>query len=152
MGLPCNAGDPGQIPRSGRSPGGGCGNTLQSCLENPTDRGAWQATVHGVAKSWTWLSTHAHTRSTSVSFEITRNGNRVVIAAASILFHQLKSLQFEGELTILHRKQKGFSGDKNCRIQLKLWSLNIYKIYNSIQCEMNAAIYTWNTRTKIFNY
>ena len=55
MGLPCNAGDPGQIPGSGRSPGGGCGNTLQSCLENPTDRGAWQATVHGVAKSWTRL-------------------------------------------------------------------------------------------------
>ena len=67
----------------------------------------------------TTLHTHTH-RSTSVSFGITRNGNRVVIAAASVLFHQLKSLQFEGELTILHRKQNGFSGDKNCRIQLKL--------------------------------
>ena len=40
------------IPGSGRSPGGGNGNPLQySCLENPTDRGAWWATVHGVAKS-----------------------------------------------------------------------------------------------------
>ena len=40
------------IPGSGRSPGGGHGNPLQySCLENPMDRGAWQATVHRVAKS-----------------------------------------------------------------------------------------------------
>ena len=43
----CNAGDPGSIPGSGRSLGEGNGNPLQySCLENPTDRGAWQATVH----------------------------------------------------------------------------------------------------------
>ena len=42
----------GLIPRSGRSPGGGHGNPLQySCLENPMDRGAWGATVRGVAKS-----------------------------------------------------------------------------------------------------
>ena len=46
-----NAEDPGLIPRSGRSPGEGNGNPLQySCLENPMDRGAWQATVHGVAR------------------------------------------------------------------------------------------------------
>ena len=49
-----NAGDvrdAGLIPRLGRSPGEGNGNSLQySCLENPMDRGAWQATVHGVAK------------------------------------------------------------------------------------------------------
>ena len=50
----CNAGDPGSIPRWRRSPGEGNGNPLQySCLENFMDRGAWQATVHGVAKSWT---------------------------------------------------------------------------------------------------
>ena len=51
-------------PESGRSPGGGHGNPLQySCLENPTDRGAWQATVHRGAKSLTRLkrlSTHTH--------------------------------------------------------------------------------------------
>ena len=53
----CNAGDPSSIPWSGRSPGGRNGNPLQySCLENPMDRGAWWATVHGVAKSQTWLS------------------------------------------------------------------------------------------------
>ena len=48
----------GSIPRSGRSPEGGHGNPLQySCLKNPTDTGAWLATVHGVTKSWTQLST-----------------------------------------------------------------------------------------------
>ena len=45
------------IPGLGRSPGGGHNNPLQySCLENPMDRGAWQATVHEVTKSWTQLS------------------------------------------------------------------------------------------------
>ena len=52
----CNVGDPGSIPGSGRSPGEGNGKPLQySCLGNPMDRGAWQATVHEVTKSWTWL-------------------------------------------------------------------------------------------------
>ena len=47
----CNAGDSGSIPESGRSPGEGNGNPPQySCLENPMDGGAWQATVHGVAR------------------------------------------------------------------------------------------------------
>ena len=49
-----NAGDLGSIPGSGRSPGEGKGNPLQYyCLENPMDRGAWWAKVHGVAKSQT---------------------------------------------------------------------------------------------------
>ena len=54
----CNAGgDLSSVPGSGRSPREGYGNPLQSsCLENPTDRGAWQATVLGVAKSQTRLS------------------------------------------------------------------------------------------------
>ena len=63
--LPANAGDAedmGLVPGSGRFPGGGHGNPLQySCLENPMDRGAWQATVHGVTKSQTrmnQLTTH----------------------------------------------------------------------------------------------
>ena len=55
--LPANAGDTSLISGPGRSPGEGNGNTLQySCLENPMDRGAWQATVHGPTKSWTRLS------------------------------------------------------------------------------------------------
>ena len=52
---PANAGDirnSGSIPGSGGSPGGGHGNLLQfSCLENPMDRGAWWAAVHGVAEN-----------------------------------------------------------------------------------------------------
>ena len=63
--LPANAdwqvwSDTGLIPRSGKSPEAGNGNPLQySCLENPMDRRAWWATVHGVTKSQTWLITHA---------------------------------------------------------------------------------------------
>ena len=53
--LPASAGDirdMGSIPGLGRSPGEGNGNPLQySYLENPMDRGSWQATVHGVTKS-----------------------------------------------------------------------------------------------------
>ena len=78
----CNAGTAGTrgdmdlIPSSGRSPGGGYGHPLQfSCLENPTDRGVWQAIVHRTAKSQIWLnglSMHSHASSTiyllSVSF------------------------------------------------------------------------------------
>ena len=57
--MPANVGDIGDsssIPGLGRSPGGGHDNALQcSCLENPMDRGAWWATVHGVPMSQTWL-------------------------------------------------------------------------------------------------
>ena len=53
----CIAGDVGSIPVLGRSPGEGTGNPVwYSCLGNPMDRGAWRATVHGVAKDWTQLS------------------------------------------------------------------------------------------------
>ena len=56
-----NAGDLGSIHGSGRSPGEGNGCPLQySCLENPTDGGAWWATVHGVAESQTQLSNFTH--------------------------------------------------------------------------------------------
>ena len=48
----CNARDLGSIPGLERSPGGGHGNSFQySCLENPKDRGAWWATIHGIAES-----------------------------------------------------------------------------------------------------
>ena len=78
----CNAGDTASIPKSGRSPGGGHGNALQySCLKNPLDRGAWQATVHGVPKIQTrlkWLSTHGvcvqapgQKRSNDLDFDMT---------------------------------------------------------------------------------
>ena len=64
----CHAGDSCSIPGLGRSPGAGTGNPLlHSFLENPMDRGAWQATVHRVTKSQTrlkGLSTHTHARAT----------------------------------------------------------------------------------------
>ena len=60
-----SAGDVGLIPGLGRYPGEGNGNPLQySCLENSMDRGTCWATVHGVAKSQTWLSMHTHIVST----------------------------------------------------------------------------------------
>ena len=62
--LPANAGDLSSIPGSGRSPEGGNGNPLRySCLGNPIDRGAGQASVHGVTKSQKaeQLSMHIHT-------------------------------------------------------------------------------------------
>ena len=62
--LPANSGDSrdvGLSTGSGRSSGEGNGYPLRySCLGNSMDRGAWQTTVHGVAKSQTWLSTHTH--------------------------------------------------------------------------------------------
>ena len=52
-------GDPDSIPGLGRSTGGGHGNSLQySYLENSMDRGAWQAVVHGITKSYRWTHTH----------------------------------------------------------------------------------------------
>ena len=62
-GSACSAEDLGSISGSERSPGERNGYSLQySCLENSTDRGSWQATVHGVAKSQTCLSdSHTHT-------------------------------------------------------------------------------------------
>ena len=63
--LPANAGDirdTGSIPRSGRSSGGGHGNPLQySCLENPMERGVWQAMVCGIAELHTTEQLRAHT-------------------------------------------------------------------------------------------
>ena len=71
--------DLGSIPESGRFSGGNHGNPVQySCLENPMDRGAWHATVQGVAKSQTQLKqlnihtcthTHTHTQNSFVSLK-----------------------------------------------------------------------------------
>ena len=83
----CNAGDLGLIPRMGRSPGEGNGNPLQySCLENPKDRGAWQATVPGVAES-EWLSLHFTNSGTS--WQIGQFQNRVLHLNSLVLQQKL---------------------------------------------------------------
>ena len=79
----CNEGDLGSIPRSGRSPGEGNGNPLQySCLENPMDRGAWQATVYGVTRVGQDLATllllldkilHRHENFSTIKNETIKN-------------------------------------------------------------------------------
>ena len=69
----CNVGDLGSIPGSGRSPGEGNGNPLQySCLENPMDRRAWWATIHGVAKNWTRLSNFTSLEFQAVTTSVSR--------------------------------------------------------------------------------
>ena len=76
--LPANAGDvrdAGSIPGSGRAPEGGPGNALQcSCLENPMDRGAWWATVHGAAQKSDTTEVTWRTRTHHVSVTTPRVG------------------------------------------------------------------------------
>ena len=65
----------GSIPRSGRYPGGGNGDPLQySCLENPMDRGAWLATFHRVAKSWTRLKHSEGELTVEMTFQLRPKG------------------------------------------------------------------------------
>ena len=60
----------GLIPGQGRSPGEGNGNSLQDCCPgNPMDRGAWQATAHGVAESWTQLRTKQQQKMVGIYFK-----------------------------------------------------------------------------------
>ena len=94
--LPVNAGnarDVGSIPGSGRSPEVGNGNPLQySCLGNSTDRGAWRATVHGVAESWTWTGhTHTHTQNKTVI-----SHNSIIISTGCTARHLLVDPEFKG--------------------------------------------------------
>ena len=83
----CRAGDLGSITGSGRSPGEGNSNPLQySCLENPMGWGAWQATVHGVTKSQTWLSNFTQfIWATAHSSETTKHIQRHLYACFAVI-------------------------------------------------------------------
>ena len=97
---PANAGDirdTGSIPGSGRSPGGGNGNSLQySCLENPMDRGAGWATVHGVAKSQKQL----------------KSLSTLVHSLGPLIFHPLYQMSWSQVLQ--------FDGKMDCGVPLNL--------------------------------
>ena len=85
-----NAGDLGLIPGLGRCPGEGNGSLLQySCLENPMDGGAWKATVHGVAKSWTWLNdfTSLYMIFKSHYYKVQKHVNTIKILLKSLEIH-----------------------------------------------------------------
>ena len=78
--LSADAGDVGSVPGLRRFPGEGNGNLFQySFLENFIDRGAWWATVHGVAKSLTQLSAHTHTHTHTHQLYIERIYNKVLL-------------------------------------------------------------------------
>ena len=95
----CNAEDLGSVPGSGRYPGEGNSNPLQySCLENPMDRGAWWATVHGVAKSRTRLSDLTLT----FCFQLISQFLRFIHVACSLFFLLLKSILFIWIYNILY--------------------------------------------------
>ena len=89
----CKEGDLGSISGSGRSPGGGHGNPLQdSCLENPTDRGAHGKAVQRVAKSRTQLSVYTHTHTHTHPSPVTTNKSSLRVTIFSIPLEHLFSL------------------------------------------------------------
>ena len=99
----CNVGDSGSIPGSGRSSGEGNGNPFQyPCLESPMDGGAWYATVHGVTKSWTWLS--------DFTFLFPFHGDKEEIKQIMVLLFTM--------LTSLGMGQKWWSTDKSGEYQV----------------------------------
>ena len=101
----------GSIPGTGRSPGGEHGNPFQySCLENPMGRGAWWATVHGVAQSWTWLSDLACTP--VLFFNISRK--------LCTVFHWLHQFTF---LPIVQKRTLLFTFSQTCVILFLLISI-----------------------------
>ena len=110
--LPANAGDTrdaSSILGSARPPGEGNDNPLwYSCLENPMGRGAWRATVHGVAESWTWLHDWAHT--TPLKFEHLHKSPRD-LAKAQMLTEQVGGRPSSQGTPVLLSKDCTWSSD-----------------------------------------
>ena len=105
--LPANARDAGSIPGSGRSAGEGNGNPLQyACQENPMDRGAWWATVHGVAKS--------RTRLRSFTYLLTRIG----IVLAGVFTSPLAPTSQKCKLRHSHQKLRCDWANMNALVPL----------------------------------
>ena len=114
--LMANAGDSGSIPGSGRSPGKGNSNPLQnSCLGNPMDRGAWRATLHGIAES------DMTQRLTSKS-NIHVSG--IVLNALHLLPHLLLTTTFIGIfLCLISKKETDLWIGKMTRLESHTWEL-----------------------------
>ena len=136
--LPANAGDirdVGSIPGSGRSPGGRHGNPLHySCLENCMDRGAWQATVHRVAKSQTRLKqlyTHTHRAVTQLHV-------RCMLSCSSHI------LLFATVWTIVHQPADG-----NCSHEIKRQLLLGRKAATNLDSILKSSKITLPTKVHI---
>ena len=116
--LPANARDAGSIPGSGRSAGEGNGNPLQyACQENPMDRGAWWATVHGVAKS--------RTRLRSFTYLLTRIG----IVLAGVFTSPLAPTSQKCKLRHSHQKLRCDWANMNALVPLFCLPWGWVKIY-----------------------
>ena len=108
----CNEGDLGSIPGLGRSPGEGYGYPLQySDLENSIDRGAWQTTVHAVAKSWTQLSDFTFTFIPNIHCNTIYNSKDTEATSTSIIREMDKEevkYIYNGTLAIKRNKTESF--------------------------------------------
>ena len=84
--------DVGLVPGSGRSPGEGNGNPLQySCLENPMDRGAWWATVHGVTKGQT-PHTHTYTHTSVCQYDFSYI-MEIILLTRKLIYYNIISIR-----------------------------------------------------------
>ena len=153
---PTNAGDASSIPGLGRSAGGGNGNALHySCLKNPTDRGAWQATGHAVAKSQTWLSDWEHTQNPySSSFHLSMGTywfhvlSIVNSAAMNAEVHVLFELEFSPDICL------GVGLQYHMPTQIRLfYFFNCGKVLVARSCLtlghcMDCILCPWNSLSK----
>ena len=141
---PANAGDSNSIPGSGRSPGEGNGNPFQySCLENPMNRGAWWATVHGVTKSRTSPSEHTlthfiiHWKYTYEWMKINVMGYQnpliiQILCPSSLILNLCSSSIFSFKWTCSLRQWAGCSGQSSHLVCLTL--------YSTLQCHWHPGI------------